>query len=218
MSEASLRLDLVLADGDMGFPGNMAVSATFSLPGKGVLAIDIRARTDAASPCSFAHHGYFTLDDSGDITGHWLRIDADGYLPVDADLIPTGAPAPVAGSAFDFRASRAIGKNGVDHNFCLSVARAPLRPVAELRSPQSGFAMTVETTEPGLQVYDGAYIPEQGLDGLDSRRYKPFAGVALETQAWPDAPNRPGFPSAILAPGDTYDHQVLYRFHRESDQ
>ena len=218
LTEDSLRLDLTLPDGDMGFPGKMTVAATFKLPGNGVLAIDICARTDAASPCSFAHHGYFILDDSGNITDHGLRIEAEAYLPVDADRIPTGAPATVAGTAFDFRASRAVGNEGIDHNFCLSEARTALRPVAVLRSWQSGLAMAIETTEPGLQVYDGAYIPEQGLAGLDGCRYGPFAGIAMETQGWPDAPNRPGFPPSILAPGDSYEHHVRYRFFKESDQ
>jgi aldose 1-epimerase len=214
-SENSLRLDLVLADGDMGFPGEMTVIATFSLPGDGVLAIDIRARADAATPCSFAHHGYFNLDASPDITGHRLRIDADTYLPVDADLIPTGEIAPVEGTAFDFRAPREVGTSGLDHNFCLSNGREPLRPVAELRSPVSGLAMTIQTTEPGLQIYDGAYIPEKRLEGLDGRKYGPFGGIAMETQSWPDALNRPAFPSAVIGPGDTYHHQVRYEFQRE---
>jgi aldose 1-epimerase len=216
VSNDSLRLDIVLADGDMGFPGEMTVSTFFSLPGNGVLAIDIQAQTDATSPCSFAHHGYFNLDGGADITHHRLRIDTDTYLPVDEDLIPTGQIAPIAGTSFDFRSAREVGTHGIDHNFCLSGQRKMLRSVAELRSPLNGLAMTVETTEPGLQVYDGAYIPKEGLPGLDGRRYGLFGGIAMETQCWPDALNRPNFPSAMLQPGDTYVQKTRYRFHRNS--
>jgi aldose 1-epimerase len=217
VSNDSLRLDLVLPDGDMGFPGKMLVSAFFTLPGNSVLTIKIRAQTDAATPCSFAHHGYFNLNGSADITQHQLRVGADNYVPVDADLIPTGEIAPVAGTSFDFRAARTVGTDGIDHNLCLSDRRETLRQVAELYSPMNGLAMTVETTEPGLQVYDGAYIPKEGLQGLDGRRYGPFGGIAMETQCWPDAPNHPSFPSAILRPDDCYLSQTRYRFHRKGN-
>jgi aldose 1-epimerase len=215
VSNDSLRLDLALPDGDMGFPGQMTVSAHFSLPGQGVLAIDIHAQTTAASPCSFAHHGYFNLDGGADITQHQLRVNADRYLPVDADLIPTGEIAPVAGTSFDFGVARTVGTTGIDHNLCLSDRRESLHQVAELCSPMNGLTMTVDTTEPGLQVYDGAYIPKEGLQGLDGRRYGPFGGIALETQNWPDAPNHPVFPMAILEPGESYLSQTRYRFSRK---
>ena len=210
-----VTLGLVLPDGDMGFPGRMQVEATFALPGDAKLAISIRARTDAATPCSFAHHGYFVFDDTGDITNHELCVGADRYLPVDEDLIPTGEIAPVVGTGLDFRKPCPVGRAAIDHNFCLSARPLPLRPVAWLRSPASGLRLTVATTEPGLQVYNGAYIPELGLSGLDGRRYGPFAGIALETQGWPDAPNVPHFPSAILRSEDTYRHDVTYRFDRD---
>lgn len=154
------------------------------------------------TPCSFAHHGLFNLNGCDGITGREFKIDADGYLPVDPDLIPTGVIAAVERSRFDFRMPRPVGSTGYDHNFCLSDGWRPIRPVAALQDPETGMKMRVETTEPGLQVYDGAYIPAEGLAGLDGKIYKPFAGIALETQAWPDAPNRPNFPDAILQPGE----------------
>ena len=215
LAEDSLRLDLILPDGDMGFPGDMHVSARFSLSGDGDLTIEIKAQTDAPSPCSFAHHGYFNLDGGADITTHLLQINSEAYLPVDKDLIPTGEVATVEGTHFDFRAARELGSNGIDHNFCFSNDQLPLRSVAELHSTKSGITMQVETTEPGLQIYDGAYIPKSGLLGLDGRRYGPFGGLAMETQGWPDAPNHVGFPSAILRPGDAYLHQTRYRFQRD---
>ena len=212
-----LRLEMTLPDGDMGFPGRLTAVVTYALPGNGVLDINIHAMTDAATPCSFAHHSYFNLDGSPDITDHELRILAEDYLPVDEELIPTGEVAHVEATDFDFRTAVPVGRRGLDHNFCLSKVTQPIRAVAELRSKTSGIAMAVETTEPGLQVYDGAYIPAAGLPGLDGRRYGPFAGIAMETQSWPDAPNRPDFPAAILRPGESYDHRVRYCFRRESN-
>lgn len=210
--EVQLRLDL--ADGEMGFPGAMQVMATIALPGDGVLAMDIRAKSDAATPCSFAHHGYFNLDGSADIADHLLQVAAETYLPVDAEMIPLGAPDALAGTAFDFRAARALGHSQVDHNFCLATARRTCQPVANLTGATSGVKMRVETTEPGLQVYGAATFPAAGLSGFDGRRYGPHAGLALETQSWPDAPNRPTYPDTILRPGERYHHQVRYVFDR----
>ncbi|MGY6703674.1 aldose epimerase family protein [Roseinatronobacter sp.] len=213
-TSASVTLCLHLPDGDMGFPGNMDVCATISLPETGVLQFEIDATTDRATPCSFAHHGYFSLDDTGTLAQHDLQIAADHYLPVDGDLIPTGTIAPVAGGLFDFRAPRPLSGVALDHNFCLSRERVPLRPVATLRSAASGVSMRMDSTEPGLQVYTGSQIPAEGLDGLGGRRYGPFAGIALEAQAWPDAPNRPEFPPAILTPDARYRQCTRYVFSK----
>lgn len=205
----ALRMD----DGEMGFPGTLDVRVRISLPGNGVLQFDIQARTDRATPCSFSHHGYFTLDDTGDLAQHVLQIPATQYLPVDDDLIPTGEIAPVAGTPFDYREPRRLSGQALDHNLCLARSRRlPIRPVAWLRSRASDLAMRVESTEPGLQVYTAAHLPPEGLTGLEGRRYGPFAGVALEAQAWPDAPNRPSFPPAILRPDETYRQCTRYTF------
>lgn len=203
-------LSLTLPDGAMGFPGTLSIQATFVVR-DGALNLGIRAESDAPTPCNLAHHGYFNLDGSDDVRNHSLRIAADHYLPVDDDLIPLGDAAPVAGTRFDFRRSRPIGPGGYDHNFCLSDSPAAPRAVARLVG-QTGISMQIETDQPGLQIYDGAHF--DGVDGLDGRRYGPFAGVALETQGWPDAPNRPDFPDAILRPGQTYRHHTAYRFSR----
>lgn len=199
-----------LADGHMGFPGNMDIRVTVSLSGN-ALEFRISATSDRPTPCSLAHHGFFNLDGSADICDHKLRIAADHYLPVDDDLIPLPAPASVEGNRFDFRVPRQIGAEGYDHNFCLSDPSAGYRPVAELTG-QSGLGMQVETDAPGLQIYDGAHF--DGLRGLQGRVYGPRAGVALETQHWPDAPNRPDFPNSILRPGQVYSHRVAYRFQQ----
>lgn len=210
----SVTLTLALGDGEMGFPGNMSVEVVYSLPGSGALQVDISATTDAPTPCCFAHHGYFNLDGSASILEHQFQIDADNYLPVDEDLIPTGEVRPVDGTAFDFRVSRPIGDAGYDHNFCLSSEKQAIRKVAQVKSSKNGVELVVETNEPGLQVYDGGQMPADGIAGLDGAVYGRNAGLALEAQSWPDAPNQPGFPPAILRPGETYRQTTRYVFSR----
>lgn len=208
-------LGILLPDGDGGFPGELTARVTYAiLPGP-ALSVTTEATTTRATPCSFAHHGYFVLDDTGDITGHLLQVDAAGYLPVDDGLIPTGQVAPVEGTPFDFRDGRRIGADRYDHNLCLSPQRVACRPVARLTSPVSGLEMIVETTESGLQIYDGRHLG--GVAGHGNRRLRANAGLAMEAQCWPDAPNRPDFPDAILRPGATYRSVTRYRFAPEAE-
>lgn len=207
-------LSLVMPDGHMGFPGELRVQAEISLSDDNALQFAISATTTKATPCCFAHHGYFNLDGGQDITTHKLRVFAESYLPVDDDLIPTGGPSLLKGSPFDFRKPEAIGCRGLDHNFCLASEQRDKTKAAKLSSEVSGLSMSIETTEPGLQVYDGAYFPDKGLRGLDGRTYGPRAGLALETQTWPDAPNRPGFPKWLLRPGDSHSQNTSYKFTR----
>ncbi|ATI43566.1 hypothetical protein CBW24_15560 (plasmid) [Pacificitalea manganoxidans] len=203
--------------GEMGFPGTLRAEAEIALEPDATLAVTLRARTDAATPCNFAHHSYFQLGGPDPVRDpvpeHRLWIDAPRYLPVDGRGIPVAAaPAAVAGTRFDFTApeGRALGRAGIDHNFCLSDAPAGsdgMRRVARVTSATR--VLEVETDQPGLQVYDGHGLPE--MTGLGGRRYGAFAGLALETQGWPDAVNRGDFPPVILRPGDTYLHRVRYR-------
>lgn len=207
LQPASVTLSLTLPDGHMGFPGQLDITARIALADR-TLRITLEARTDKATPCSLTHHGYFDLDGLGDIRGHRLRIAAQHYLPVDAELIPDGRILPVADTPFDFRADRPVGQVGaLDHNFCLSDAPVPLRPVAWLTG-RSGLSLEVRATSCGLQVYDGAHF--DGMAGLGGRRYGPHAGIALEAQHWPDAPNRAGFPKAILHPGELWQSVTEY--------
>ncbi|MFD1913673.1 aldose epimerase family protein [Halodurantibacterium flavum] len=207
---AQVTMTLDLGDGHMGFPGALRITATLGVSGD-ALDVDLRAVAEAATPCNLAHHGYFDLDGAGDIRGHELWIAADHYVPVDADLIPTGEIAPVEGTPFDFRTMRPIGDAGYDHNLCLSPTRQEMRHVATLKG-RNGLRMEIETTEPGLQVYDGAMFGR--LVVADGQVRGPYAGVALETQGWPDAPNQPGFPDAILRPGQEYRALTAYRLVR----
>ena len=205
----AIRFGIDLADGEMGFPGAMRVEAGFDCAPGGTLRVAYRAVCEAPTLCNIAHHSYWCLDGTGDLSAHVLDVSADRYVPVNADMIPTGV-ASVEGTRFDFRGGRALPGEGVlDHNLCLSDGRVALRPVATLRSKASGVAMEIATTEAGLQVYDGAKL-DVGVPGLDGRRYGAFAGVALEPQVWPDAPNQAGFPSAVLRPGETYEQTTTF--------
>ncbi len=210
-------LELEDRDGEMGFPGNCRLRAVFSLPGDGRLSIRYEAQCDAPTLVNIAHHSYFRLDGGADILDHQMRIDAEAYLPVDDELIPTGEVAPVEGTAFDFRRERAIrfdsadGQPVYDHNFCLSDGRAAMREVAMVRSPKSGVSMTISTTEPGVQFYAGHKL-DTPVEGLGGERYGAYAGLCMEPQVWPDSPNNPGFPQAVLRPGEHYLQETEYRF------
>lgn len=208
-----VSLHLTLPDGEMGFPGTLDVQLCIFLRAS-ALEFDIRATCDRDTVCNFSHHGFFILDDSGSLAHHRLQIDANSYLPVDDDQIPTGEIAPVAGSKFDFRAPRNLDGVALDHNFCLSNARTVMRPVARLDSALSGLGLQMETTEPGVQVYTANHLPKPDAHGLDGRHYGRHAGIALEAQVWPDAPNQPHFPSPVLRPGDTYHQKTRYVFSR----
>lgn len=212
----SVTLALTLGDGEMGFPGQMSVDLIISLA-QDRLCFDIKATSDRDTICSFAHHGYFVLDASGSIAAHRLEMAADSVLDVDADLIPTGAIVPVSQAGLDFRTARSLHNVALDHNFCLSNTRTALRPVARLWSDLSKLAMQIETTEPGLQVYTANHLPVPGLVGLGGRSYGRHAGVALEAQNWPDAPNHPAFPSALLRAGDVYHQCTSYGFSGPQD-
>jgi aldose 1-epimerase len=209
-----VTLAITQDDGDMGFPGRLDASVTFALLDRGVLDIRMAAETDAPTLCNLAHHSYFTLG-GATISDHRLRVDAETYLPVDDELIPTGEERAVAGTRFDFRTPAPVGQaHPVDHNFCLSRERRPLRPVARLENPATGLAMDLHTTEPGLQVYDGAKI-NIDLPGLTGQPMRAHAGIALEPQIWPDANHHAGFPQAVLRPGEHYAQQTQYIFTRD---
>ncbi len=209
----SIRLD----DGDMGYPGNMSVLVTYRTLPEAVLDIDFSAISDATTLCNLAHHSYFNLDGSASILDHRLTVNAAAFTPVDDALIPTGQVESVHQSALDFRRAKTIRPISettlLDHNYCLADRRGPIRPVAILASPRAGLRMEVRTTEPGLQVYDGAKIDisRPGLDGMPMAAH---AGMALEPQVWPDAVHHAHFPQAVLQAGETYRQHTQYAFAR----
>ncbi|MFF7276315.1 aldose epimerase family protein [Streptomyces griseorubiginosus] len=200
--EHGVRLSRVSPHGEEGFPGRLEVSGTYALDESGALRFSYEAVTDAPTLVNLTNHSYFNLAGSGNAGGHELRIDASRYTPVDADLIPTGVEE-VADTRFDFRAARKVGA-GYDHNFVLDKgSTAEAVEVAELYDPSSGRVLTVATTEPGLQLYTADHLPEP---------FAPGDGIALETQHFPDSPNRPEFPSTVLRPGEVYRSETVYGF------
>ena len=214
--EASILFELRQPDGHMGFPGSLEVNARFSLLDFGVLDIVYTAISDAPTPCNLAHHSYFNLSGEKDILGHELEIDAAQYLPWNSDLMPSGEIAPVCGTLFDMRKSRTLSQNKLlNHNFCLALTQRPLQRAARLSSKANRLAMTVETTEPGLQVYAGNNLQANGPT-FHTFGYGPNAGIALEPQSWPDAPNHPHFPDSILRPGEVYQQHTRYSFETKT--
>ncbi|MFJ6914830.1 aldose epimerase family protein [Streptomyces sp. NPDC101133] len=198
-----VRLSRVSPHGEEGFPGRLEMSATYTLDGSGALRIGYEAVTDAPTVLNPTNHSYFNLSGSGHAGGHELRLAASRITPVDAGLIPTGGLDDVTDTHFDFRRARKIG-SGYDHNFVLDKGVTDAaEEVAELYDPASGRVLTVATTEPGLQLYTADHLGEP---------FAPGDGVALETQHFPDSPNRPGFPSTVLRPGEVFRSETVYRF------
>ena len=222
----ALTLSRVSPDGEEGFPGELRVSARYTLA-HGRLSLDYRAETDAPTVITLTNHAHFNLagEDSGrDTLDHELTVAAQDFLPVDSTLIPLGSAVSVAGTAFDFRTPRAIGArlhdphpqlvlaDGYDHCFLLTGGRTEQpRTVASLRDPRSGRTLRVETTEPGLQVYNCSHF-DGSLVGGGGVAYPKYGGVALETQHYPDSPNRPGYPSTVLRPGEVYRSTTVLAF------
>ncbi|MBK3569492.1 aldose epimerase family protein [Streptomyces sp. MBT62] len=201
--EHGLRLSRVSEHGEEGFPGRLDVSATYTLDASGALRIAYEATTDAPTVVNLTNHSYFDLSGTGNPDGHELRLAASRFTPVDADLVPTGPLDDVTDTRFDFRESRKVG-TGYDHNFALDKGLTPTPvEIAELHDPASGRVLTIATTEPGIQLYTGDHLSDP---------FTPGAGIALETQHFPDSPNRPEYPSTELRPGGTYRSETVYAF------
>ncbi|MFC7981650.1 aldose epimerase family protein [Streptomyces sp. NPDC057336] len=200
-----VRLSRVSPHGEEGFPGRLEMSVTYALDASGALRIGYEAVTDAPTVLNPTNHSYFNLGGpgSGHAGGHELRLAASRITPVDADLIPAGAPLDVTDTRFDFRRPRKVG-SGYDHNFVLDKGVTDTAvEVAELYDPASRRVLTVSTTEPGLQLYTADHLGEP---------FAPGDGVALETQHFPDSPNRPEFPGTVLRPGEVFRSETVYGF------
>ena len=216
-----VRFALHSPDGDQGFPGALDVTVTYSVA-PGLVRIDYAASTDRDTVVSLTNHAYFNLagEGTGPIDDHVLCVAADAFTPVDAELIPTGELRDVTGTAFDWREPRRVGDGldipdeqlafggGLDHNFV--VRGAGLRPVATLHCP-SGLTLAVASDQPGVQVYTGAHF-DGSVVGTSGTAYGPRAGVALETQGFPDAPNHPHFPSTVLRAGELLRSTTTWTF------
>jgi aldose 1-epimerase len=213
-SNDSVTLQLVSADGEAGYPGQVTATCRYQVTDDNALTLTLEAITDRATIINLAGHSYFNLDGSADILSHELQINADHYTPVDQYLIPTGEISTVAGTPFDFRQLRAVKSEtqAYDHNFVLNTpANATPRTIATVIGPASRTRLDVESTEPGVQFYDAAKL-NVPVPGLHGRRYGPHGGLALEAQRFPDTPNHPNFGSAVLRPSETYRQITCYRF------
>ena len=227
---ASVELRYTSADGEMGYPGALAVRVVYTLAGD-TLRIDYETTTDRPTVVNLTNHTCWNLagDCSGTIADHVLSLAASRYTPIDADLIPTGQIALVAGTPLDFRKPAPIGlrirddhpqlvfAHGYDHNFVLDrEEEGSLVNAARVWEPTSGRVLEVETTEPGVQLYSGNML-DGTLVGTSGRAYRQGGGFALETQHFPDSPNRPTFPSTVLRPGERFTSTTIYRLATSGD-
>ncbi len=213
-------------DGEEGYPGNLIVTAEYTWDNDDTLTLRLHATTDAPTVINLTNHVYFNLDGegSGSVLGHKLRLNAACYLPTDPTQIPTGEIAPVAGTPMDFRDFKEIGKDieadfeplkigkGYDHCWVVDDYRkGEMREVAVLKAAKSGRTLTVATTQPGMQIYTGNWLKgcPRSISGGD---YNDYDGVAIECQNFPDAPNKPEFPTPVLRPGEEYDETIKFSF------
>jgi len=226
-TSASVSLAYVSPDGEMGYPGRVTISATYTLDDRNRLSIDYRATTDKPTIVNLSNHAYWNLsgEGSGSVMDQRLTIAADAYLPIDAGSIPTGEVRSVAGTVFDFRTAKPIGKDirrgdeaqllnghGYDHNWVVSrVAASAPRMVARVEDPASGRALTLLSAQPGLQFYSGNFLDGTTV-GTGGHVYRQGDAFVLEPQLFPDTPNRPEFGSARLEPGQEYRNLIVYEF------
>lgn len=224
-TDTSLTLTLNDADGNNGFPGTVDATVKFTLTPDNAIDIAYTATTDKPTIINMTNHSYFNL--SGDLTApvtdDVLWVDADNYTPVDSTFMTTGEIATVEGTPFDFRTAKPVGQdinaeneqihngNGYDHNWVLNTAGDVTKPAVRLVSPASGIQLEVFTNEPGIQIYSGNFL-DGTVTGKSGIVYNQRAGLCLETQHYPDSPNKPQWPSVVLRPGETYNSQCIYKF------
>ena len=223
--DQTLELSYLCKDGEEGFPGNVQCKVVMTLTDDNAIDIKYSAETDKPTIVSMTNHSYFNLDgNAASNAKHLLTIDADNYTPVDSTFMTTGEILPVEGTPMDFRTPTAIGERinnydfvqlkngkGYDHNWVLNTKGDVSKPCAILKSPESGIVLSVYTNEPGVQCYAGNFL-DSTLTGKNGIVYNERASVCLETQKFPDTPNKPEWPSAVLRPGEKYFSHCIFKF------
>jgi aldose 1-epimerase len=218
-----VRFEYDSPDGDSGFPGNLRAVVTYGLTKSNEIIACYRAKSDKRTPVNLTNHAYFNLagEGKGDILGHELTLHCSSILEVDGGLIPTGQVLPVEGTAYDFRSPKPIGKDlkaavqagapgGYDHCYVVDGAPGKLRPCAEVFEGTSGRTMKIHSTQPGVQLYTGNFL--KATPGKAGTLYNRHEGFCLETQHFPDSPNRPEFPDSIFGPGRDYREKAVFAF------
>lgn len=218
----SVQFRLHSPDGDQGYPGALDASVRYGLRPDGTLEIHMQATSDRPTICNLVYHGYWNLagHGSGSVEQQMLRIVADTYTPVTPDKIPTGEIASVTDTPFDFTTAKPIGRDiaaawpsgGYDHNLCHSNFDGNMHLSAEAFDPVSGRAMQLRSNQPGVQLYTANHFADAPTQGKNGALYQRYAGFALETQNFPNAPNEACFPSSVLRPGQIYDHRMEISF------
>ncbi|SVA49242.1 uncharacterized protein METZ01_LOCUS102096 [marine metagenome] len=231
-SEASLSLTLESKDGEEGYPGNLTAKVTYTLNDRDQLIIDYSATTDKVTVINLTQHAYFNLNGhgAGSVLDQEIMINADQYTPIDNESIPTGELASVEGTPLDFRTPKPIGVNinssheqirfgsGFDHNFIIShPVEGELTLAASVLSPSTGRTLNVYTDQPGIQFYTGNFL-NGTLIGKEGAVYARRNAFCLETQHYPDSPNKPNFPSTILRPGEQYVTRTVFEFGVSSER
>jgi aldose 1-epimerase len=218
-----LILNYLSKDGEEGYPGNLKVTATYTLMRDNALRLEYEASTDKDTVINLTQHSYFNLSGQGDILNHRVEIQADKFTPVDATLIPNGELRPVDNTPFDFRTPTAIGARigqddeqlkfggGYDHNWVIKKELGKLELMARVTDPASGRVLEVLSTEPGLQFYSGNFL-DGTITGKGGWVYQHRAALTMEPQHYPDSPNQPDFPTTELKPGQVYHNTIIYRF------
>jgi aldose 1-epimerase len=219
----ALELRYLSVDGEEGYPGNLQVTAVYTVTEDNCLRLDYTATTDQDTVINLTHHSYFNLAAKGDILRHEVYLNADKFTPVDSTLIPTGELRPVKGTPFDFTKTTPIGERinaddqqlkfggGYDHNWVINKAPGQMGLMARVYEPTTGRVMEVSSTEPGLQFYTGNFL-DGTLQGKGGWVYQFRHGFCMEPQHFPDSPNQPNFPSVVLKPGQVYRNTIAYCF------